>query len=254
MFLSFASDYQPLACDLCYEYSNTVTDPDTDAPYRPQDIPDHIPSELLRLIKSTGCDHKFCRACLEKAYLSAPFALLRNAKNGYLPCPCPFCEPRQAWTLQDLYHILPRPTYKRLLNLYREFQGPERRIQRAPAQTALLRERIKVAEFPHLPIYCLECDTALEKTVACNEIRHCSYSYCWICGFTSRGSIPGDHWKMCPQFEHLYAKTIAPSYQCVENDCYNNEHSCSLWAHETGRQELLEHRRTAQLRTLGEPH
>lgn len=259
MFLNFASQYQALACDICYEYSNSITDPDTDAAYKPQDIPDHIPRELLRIVSAAeGCDHKFCLPCLEKAYLSPPFALVAlSVTTGYLPCPCPYCEAAAggAWTLQDLFCVLSRPAHKRLTQLYREFRDQNNRkpVVLPFLQRDELSRRIRAAEFPHLPVYCLDCDVALEKTVACNEIRHCSYCYCWICGLAWRGTgIPGEHWKTCPQFEHLYVKFgVAPSYVCQENHCYSEENStCLKLSHEAGQKELFNYRKEAQLARL----
>lgn len=81
---------------------------------------------------------------------------------------------------------------------------------------------------------CGLCNVLMEKTAACNALRHCDHEVCWMCGFMSR-RISLDHWKSCVRFDHDL-KSIG--YLCVEDKCYSEQSTCKVSSHQCGIQKL----------------
>ena len=82
-------------------------------------------------------------------------------------------------------------------------------------------------------VHCAICSVTLQKTTACNAIRHCDWEVCWCCGKIER-RLSGDHWNTCPRYDtdSLWAKH---GFLCKEDVCYNETNVCVQPQHQSGK-------------------
>lgn len=156
---------------------------------------------------------------------------------------------------------------------------PERVVINRSIRSSLMQAR-EVLENDRFRPRCSECGLMLEKSVACNAIKHCQIEHCWVCGAsaccydtnplslrrstTTRAVLPLSHWKTdgslfpsgtethpalgpCPRWDSdaLWKRTLG--VKCVEGRCYDAEKTCTEPSHAAGLVVMEHHRKTRQL-------
>lgn len=105
---------------------------------------------------------------------------------------------------------------------------------------------------------CQKCGALVQKSILCNEMAHCGFKWCYLCG---RMTLPTetllmDHFGRgideCPRYEsrEYWVSSGAVHYQCQEDDCYSDTQECTREDHQSGRVEKHKTRRRIWLQEL----
>ena len=90
---------------------------------------------------------------------------------------------------------------------------------------------------------CPDCSAKIVKSTECNEISHCSWKWCYLCGEMTLPceTFLCDHFsdRMCPRYEStiFWNEAGAAGYRCQENVCYCDGRECTEDTHAEGRKE-----------------
>lgn len=209
--------------------------------------------------------HYVCIACLKKALLSNPLALLREGQ-GHVPClgdsACSNELGQRTTTylyqVRDLFSdeewATLRTAAERLRTVcgattldYHPFAWP---LTTTSQLTSLqcYQQLVYLLEQDHPRVRCPICLVTIQKTTACFALRHCDWEMCWMCGQVAR-RLDIEHWKTCPRYDS-HPGWAQHGYVCLEGQCYTEDVSCTQASHAPGREAMDTLRRSYQVRAF----
>lgn len=224
---------------------------------------DHHPTELptLSQILVNPCQkHYICVTCIKSSLLNNAVTLFKDG-NGNFPClgdeQCRNHLQQRTTTfiyqLRDLFTDGEWNTVTHALKMYRTSQSvsehhsymvplcPSEQISPEMAYDHI--QYLMTQDHPR--VQCPICLVPIQKTTACFAIRHCDWEMCWMCGKVER-RLDTKHWKTCPRYDsNPFWKLY--NYHCSEGECFNDDHSCTVNTHASGRKSMDDIRKAYQV-------
>jgi hypothetical protein len=116
----------------------------------------------------------------------------------------------------------------------------------------ILKQIADIASADRIRLRCPCCDVVMERTVACNALRHCNVERCNVCG---RCSMPGKrldsvHWQTCPRFDEDWARLWHVPHPCTGHPCHSHENDCAWPEHRSGLQYVRDKTREIRISKL----
>ena len=267
----YASSTQYLTCSVCCsEHPRTMWQWNTLDHYMIENISNAI------VLQNPCQKHAVCVGCMRKALRHNLHNML-NDGNGHIPClgdsECCMTNRQRTTVYFNVFSELFSPDEFVALDAQRSRWLNTRRLKEPHSFVTPLVDRHEMT-FSHVVNHikallmstataartdnnnfdivirplCPVCGIMLEKTAACNALRHCDYEVCWMCGCVER-RLSADHWKTCARFDSLFGKQT-PQYLCEEGKCFTEKTCCNLASHKDGLRALQEHRKQKFLSSL----
>jgi hypothetical protein len=210
-------------------------------------------------------DHYVCCGCIKKALKVNGTQMLREG-HGSIPCPgdagCTNAlNERTTVMVRVFMDLFPPAQWRQMQAQWKAAQGAEK-VQNyhphvPPIQSKNINLDVSVV-CRHLkslldcdngpkPL-CFVCETAMEKSVACNALRHCDHEVCWMCGYSTRRLDP-THWHQCCHFD-TDQRIIDLGYLCKEGYCFDEHNHCTKNEHAEGRKAYEEFRKAKFIQGL----